>query len=414
MTLEEGIVSTNLAASRPKRRNAAIEFWRFFASVIILGYHISLIFPMLVPDNVVASPWMTGGGEVLFIFTLTSGYFLAAHFHSRMAKVEGYAQRPGMARAWDYLLGRLKGLLPELCVGILLGIVSVAVYQQAAPTTVLAEVVNGLWEFLGVYALGFTAAFGQANGALWFVSALFVCSYLLYFFMCKSEDMTVGLFAPVVFFLFEGWWCKTGIRASQQAFSTAGGQFYANNMAVNGSGAATAALGVNNGLIFVLVGMCGGILLYYAVRALKKVEFSAGAKGLLGVLYAALSIVLITYMVNPTWYVGILGEAGLARMTVHLFVFVLIGLTLLHVDPVSQAIDHEALAPVLSYLGKISMYIYIVHQPMIYFAIVAMGRGQYGFEQLFPPVFAASLVLSVLMQFIKDRRAAARTARAAA
>lgn len=398
-------MTSGIAATGAKR-NTAIELWRFFASVIILGYHISVIFPMLTGGKIAASNWLAGGGEVLFIFTLTSGYFLISHFKGKAAREDGYAALSCSGRAWDYLKGRLKALLPVLAVGVALGIVSVAVYQMADPATIAYQVVNGLWEFLGCYALGFTAAFGQANGALWFISALFACSYLLYFMLCKNEDLTVGIFAPVVFFVLEGWWCKTGIRASQQAWSTVGSIYYANNMAVNGSGESVGVMGVNNGLVFVLVGMCGGMMLYYAVERLKKVDFSAGARALMSVVYAVVAAVLCAYMINPTWF----GSVGLDRMTVHLLCIVLIGLTMLQKDAVSQALNSDKVSGALSYLGGISLYVYMVHQPMIYFSVVLLGRdGTYSFNELFLPVLIASLVLSVVIKLLMDRNKKAKS-----
>lgn len=224
----------------------------------------------------------------------------------------------------------------------------------------------------------------------------------------------MGIIAPAVFFVFEGWWCKMGIRASQQAWSTIGSVYTASTMSVNGTAdesTTTAMLGLNNGLIFVLVGMCGGMLLYFAVEELKKIDFSKTARILMGVLYAVISVVLIAYMINPSWF----GDFELERMTIHLFCIVLIGMTLLQADPVSQALNCDALSGILSYLGSISLCIYMVHQPIIYLAIVVMGRdGTYSFGQLFPIVIVLSIALSVLLKFLMDKHAASKAAKAQA
>jgi peptidoglycan/LPS O-acetylase OafA/YrhL len=382
------------------RRNTALEFWRVFASIIIVGYHLSFIFPMsLLPDTIQSSTWLTGGGEVLFIFTLTAGYFMMAAFNSKKNKIEGYCDRSCASRAWEYLASRLSALLPWLVIGAGAGIIAVSLWNQASPAVVANQVINGLWEFLGCYSLGFTAAFSQANGAMWFVSGLFVCSYLLYFMLCRNADLTVGLFAPAVFFVMEGWWCKMGIRASQQAWSTIGSVYYANNMAVNGSAAETGIVGLNNGLIFVLVGLCGGMMMYYAVERLKKVEFSATARALMTILYAVLSVVMIAYCINPAWFTVI----TLDRMTVHLLCIVLIGMTLLQADAISRALNCEALAGILGYLGSISLQIYLIHMPMTYFIVMIMGRNNtYTFGQLFPFVIIASIAAAALLKFLMD------------
>ena len=385
--------------SAAKRRNTAIEFWRFIVSIFITGYHISFIFPMVMPDDVVASPWMTNG-ETLFIFTLTSGYFLMAHFKSRQ-KNEGFAEQSAASRAWSYLKGRLDALLPVLILGVFMGLVSCAIYYKSDIVTVLNSFVNGLWEYLGTYALGFTAAYGQANGALWFISALFVCSYLLYYALCVNEDRTVGLLVPVLFFGLEGWWCKTGIRASQQAWSTIGSIWYANNMAVNGAGGDVAIFGANNGLIFVMVGMCGVILIWEAINALQKHEFTAKERTCLTILNVIVSLVLLFDMINPTWFSGF----PLERMTVHLLCCILIFLTLLNKDGLTALLNNDACANVFQYLGSISMYVYMVHQPVIYVMVAIMGYGKnLSFNQLFLPVTAVSLVLSVIIKKVMDSR----------
>ena len=93
-------------------------------------------------------------------------------------------------RAWEYLAGRLKALLPVLALGIILGVIAMALFNHATLGTALLSVLNGLWEFLGLYSAGFPAAFSQANGAMWFISGLLICSYFLYFLLCKNEDKT--------------------------------------------------------------------------------------------------------------------------------------------------------------------------------------------------------------------------------
>lgn len=389
------------------RRNTAIEIWRFVVSVFITGYHISFIFPMLMPDDVVASTWMANG-ETLFIFTLTSGYFLMAHFKSRQRDPE-FALASSTGRAWVYLKGRLVRLLPVLMLGVFLGLVSNAVYYGSDIVTVLNSFVNGLWEYFGTYALGFEAAYGQANGALWFISALFVCSYILYYALCKNEDVTVGVIVPVIFFVLEGWWCKTGIRASQQAWTTFGQIWYANNMAVNGSGDTVASFGLNNGLVFVLVGMCGGIMIWKAIDALKDKAFSKGAVAALTCLNVAVSVVLFTNMLNPGWYSGF----TLNRMTVHLLCICLIFLTLLNRDKLTALLNNVHCAKAFSYLGSLSLYIYMVHQPIIYFAVTIMGRGKgLSFNELFLPVAVISILLSMLIKAVMDRVTGAKKAKA--
>ena len=381
-----------------KKKNSVIEIWRFFFAIAIVGYHIGVIFPMAyIPDRMIASNWMAGAGEVLFVFTLTSGYFMMVHF-KRKKEEKDFTQRSAGARAFEYFWGRVKGLLPVLILGIVLGIAAYSFYYSASITDILKNVVNGLWEFLGFYSLGFTAAFGQSNGALWFISALIICSFILYFLLCYKEDLTTGLLVPFIFFFFEGWWCKTGIRASQAAFSTIGGNFYPSASSVSGSSSTAGMLGFNNGLLFVLVGLCGGILLYFAVKKLREKNFSSVQKVLLSILYLVCATVLVVYTINPT----LLGDVSLDRMTVHLLCIVVVGLTLLEKDFISEWLDNRATSKLFNYLGSLSLYIYMLHIPIVYLLVKLFDQTSYTWASVFWPVTIISIGLSVLTKYIMD------------
>lgn len=388
----------NVEAKTPKKKNSAIEIWRFFFAIAIVGYHIGVIFPMAyIPDLMVASNWMAGAGEVLFVFTLTSGYFMMVHF-KRKQEDKDYAKRSSGSRAWEYFWGRVKGLLPVLILGIVLGIAAYAFYYSASFTDILDNVLNGLWEFLGFYSLGFTAAFGQSNGALWFISALIICSFILYFLLCYKEDLTTGLLVPFIFFFFEGWWCKTGIRASQAAFSTIGGNFYPSASSVSGSSSTAGMLGFNNGLLFVLVGLCGGILLYFLVRKLREKKFSSFQKVLLSIFYLVCAVLLVVYTINPT----LLGDISFDRMTVHLLCIIVVGLTLLEKDFISEWLNNNTTSKLFNYLGSLSLYIYMLHIPIVYLLVKLFDQASYSWASVFWPVTIISIALSILTKYLMD------------
>lgn len=381
-----------------KKKNSAIEIWRFFFAIAIVGYHIGVIFPMAyIPDKMVASNWMAGAGEVLFVFTLTSGYFMMSHFKRKKEDKED-TKKTASTKAWEYFWSRVKGLIPVLILGIILGIISYSYYYSASITDILKNVINGLWEFLGFYSLGFTAAFGQSNGALWFISALIICSFILYFLLCYKEELTVGLLVPFIFFFFEGWWCKTGIRASQVAFSTIGGNYYPAASSVSGSSSTAGMLGFNNGLLFVLVGLCGGILIYFLVNKLKEKNFSKTQKILLSIFNLICAIALVTYTINPTAF----GDITFDRMTVHLLCMIVVTLTLLQKDYIAEGLNSTLTSKVFNYLGSLSLYVYMLHIPIVYFLVKLFGQVSYSWASIFWPVSIISVLLSVLTKYIFD------------
>lgn len=396
---------------KQKKRNVAIEFWRFFFAIAIMGYHIGTIYaPRTLVGIVEASTTMAGAGEILFVFTLTSGYFLVKHF-KRLQKEPEYQKESAAKRAWDYLAGRLKALLPVLALGIILGVVSQALFLKASLGTALLSVLNGLWEFLGLYSAGFPAAFSQANGAMWFISSLLLCSYFLYFLLCKNEEQTVGLTVPGLFVFLGGWWYWNGTRASQAGWSTFGVQ-NATNKAVIGTPVTDAVFGINNGLLFVLTGMCGGILLYYAIEGLRKHKFTEAQKVLLTILYLAVAGLLVVYTIKPelvagTYMITNNNTGGtLTRSAVHLLCILLVGLTLLGEDAISKLLNNKYTAGLFGYLGGASLYIYMLHCPFIFIYCVVRGMTPavpYTFGEVYLAVTVISIVLGAVVKYFMDK-----------
>ena len=390
-----------------KRRNSAIEFWRFFFAIAITGYHIAFIFPMMYVNGstgyyLQSSNWMKGAGEILFVFTLTAGYFLVKHF-KRLQSDPEYKKKSASSRAFEYLWARVKALIPVLILGILLGIFAYSAFKGITIVEVIREAVNGIWEFFGLYIAGFSAstAAGQPNGALWFISALLICSYFLYWLICKNEDLLSGFIAPFLFVFLGGWWSLTGTRAAQTGWSTIGAQVLANNATSGTASTGTAFIGFNNGLLFVLLGMCGGILIYYLVQKLKEKKFGPTAKTLLTFLYIIVAGLLVWYTVYPSTFFEF------ERWTVHLLCIVLVALTLLKVDGISKVLDNKATAGILNYLGGSALYIYMIHIPIVYMVLMVLGKNTvttaYTWAQIFWPVAIISTIVGLFLKYIMDK-----------
>ena len=407
-------------AQKKSERNHAIEFWRFFFAIAILGYHIGTILaPRTMAGIIESATWMAGAGEILFVFTLTAGYFLVKHFKRLQANPE-YAARKASGRAWEYLWGRIKALLPVLALGIILGVISVAIFQESSFAVAINSVFNGLWEFLGLYSAGYPAAYSQANGAMWFISGLLICSYIIYWAMCKNEDLFAGFIAPFLFVFLGGWWAWNGTRASQAAFSTFGEQ-YSTNPSVTGSAVSTGVIGFNNGLLFVLIGMCGGVLIYYAVEKLKKLKYNVTAKVFLTILYLIVAVLIVMFTIQPEWLAGeyiinnsvasgevpsVVTNNWTYRTTIHLLCIILVTLTLLGKDYVTALLNNKYTAKVLDYLGGSALYIYMLHMPFIYFYVEIRGKAPatpYSWAEVFWVVTAISVVLGCVVKYLMDK-----------
>ena len=394
---------------KTSKRNVAIELWRFLIAVAIIGFHVGFIIARtcdgtngfyMIPE----AKWFFGSSEVLLIFTLTAGYFMTAHYEKR-ALNSSYTEMSASKRAWEYTFARIKVLLPILVIGYLLGIAFCTkfYYPSYNLQQILTMTVNSAWEFLGFHAAGLRSGgneFFNLNGPLWFISAIFIVGYFLYWIMCKNKELLRGFIAPFGFIFFAGWWSFTGTRASQTAWSTLGLQTTSTNGMGGAATDATATLGFNNGLVFVMIGMLGGIIIYYLVQELKKYKFSDMGKGLLTVLNLVCSGLLLWYTVyQPTYF-------NLERWTVALLIIVVITLSLLNSDYLTKLLNNKYTNKLFGYLGSISLHIYMLHYPIAIFVISMLGKNTkataYTFWQVFVPTAIITVVLSVILnEFIK-------------
>lgn len=386
-----------------KRRNSAIELWRFMIAVAIVGFHIGFIIANTCNGSngyyLESSNWFFGSSEVLWIFTITAGYFMVSHYKKRVSNKE-YRERSASSKAWEYTWTRIKALLPVLIIGYIFGVLICTsfYYPDYNFQQVCTMVVNSLWEFLGFHAAGLRSLgneFFNLNGPLWFISAIIIVGYFLYWGLCKNEDFMSGIIAPFVFIFLGGWWCFTDTRASQTAWSTLGLQTASTNGTGGSATNATAILGFNNGLLFVLMGMLAGIMLYYFIEKIKDRKFSPMATNALTLLYFVSGGLLLWYTIYPsTWF-------HLERWTVSLLCIIVIGLTLLNKDKITALLNNKYTSKLFNYLGSISLHIYMLHYPIAIFILKMLGPNTadttYSFWRVFIPTILLTIILSVIL-----------------
>ena len=85
-----------------KKKNVAIELWRFLIAIAIIGFHVGWIIARTCDGSngfwMQSSNWFFGSSEVLLIFTVTAGFFMAAHFTKRKGDA-AYMARSASSRA---------------------------------------------------------------------------------------------------------------------------------------------------------------------------------------------------------------------------------------------------------------------------------------------------------------------------
>ena len=390
-----------------KKRNVAIEIWRFFAAFAIVGFHVGWIIARscngsngywMTPTNT----WFFGSSEILLLFTITAGYFMVSHF-KRRSKDPKYNERSAMSRAGEYTWTRIRALLPVLILGYVLGVIICTkfFYPDYGIQEVFVMLFNSIWEFLGFHAVGLRSLGGEffnLNGTLWFISAMIIVGYFIYWGLCKDEDKMSGFIAPLLTIFFAGWWSFTDTRAAQTAWSTLGFQTASINGMGGSASAATPTIGFNNGLVFVMIGMLIGVILYYLIEKLKaKGEKTSMGLTILNVVITALLVWYIVY--QPTWF-------KLERWPVAFLCIMVVGLSLLNRDGLTKALNNDVTSKVFAYLGGLSLYVYMLHYPVAIFVLRLMGpnsaEAPYTFWQIFIPTVLISVVLSILVKYVME------------
>ena len=390
-----------------KKRNVAIEFWRFFTAIAIVGFHVGWIIARscngsngywMTPTNT----WFFGSSEVLLLFTITAGYFMVSHY-KKLAKDPKYKERSAMSRAGEYTWTRIKGLLPVLILGYILGVIICTnfFYPEYNIQQIFAMLFNSVWEFLGFHSVGLRSLGGEffnLNGPLWFISAMIIVGYFIYWGLCKNEEVTSGFVAPFVTIFLAGWWSFTDTRAAQTAWSTLGAQLASTNGMGGSATGATATIGFNNGLIFVMLGMFIGVMLYYIISKLKEHDFKSD--WCLTVLNIASSILLAWYIIyQPTWF-------KLERWPVAFLCIMVVGLSLLNKDKLTKVLNNDVTNGALSYLGGLSLYVYMLHYPVAIFIIKTLGKNTaanpYTFWQIFIPCVILSVIVSIIVKWVME------------
>ena len=392
-----------------KKKNVAIEFWRAFTAVAIIGFHVGWIIARSCNGSLgywmQTSNWFFGSSETLMIFTLTAGYFMMAH-HKKLSNRPEYNERSATSRAWEYTWSRIRGLLPVLILGYLIGVVvsTAFYYPEYGFQDYCVMILNSVWEFLGFHAAGLrntTGNFFNTNGVLWFISAMIIGGYFLYWGLCKNEDLTAGFIAPFGFIFFAGWWCFTGTRAAQTAWSTFGLQTASTNGMGGSATDATATLGFNNGFIFVMIGMFGGIILHQLISLAKKHELKAGTRLFLTVINVFFSVLLAWYIIyQPTYF-------KLQRWTVGFMQILVVGLSLYNQDGLTSLLNNDLTSKLFETLGGISLYIYMLHYPVAIGVLRVLGKNTeqtiYSFWKVFVPTVIVTIALSFVTKAVMEK-----------
>ena len=333
-----------------KKMNYAVEFWRFVSCMIFILVHVYIVYPTVYWHE---APWVKiingqphvmfkGSLDVIIIFYLITGFFLMkTHVKNKNARSDK-EKTTASGEAGKYLAKRIKTFYPAFLICLLFGLVLTNLYNDIPVNQWLKVAVDSLWEWGGCVLSGLgigNNVYGLMpeshmlmNGPLWFISCLLIVGYIIYFLLEKCEDWFIGILAPIGFIFVYGYFHLNGISGMWYTF-------------IGKSSFSTAFLQA-----LVCIGM--GCVFYVWVDKLKNHKFGTGSKVFLTIANVLASAIVVYHMIWGTSF---------TFATINGLCAIVVFLVLLNQDYLTQLLDY----PIWKYPGKLALYIYMLHYPII-------------------------------------------------
>lgn len=170
--------------------NYGIEFWRFIFTCIVCLLHFETVY-LGGGNNIFASGYL--GVEFFFIL---SGFFMMKHaLHHDDTAIR-------------YITDRIKRLYPPIIIAYCILIINFSIQSKWNVFEIIDEVYAHIWEFLLLTSTGITWEFW--NFATWYISALLIVSYFIYWLIKKDEKCFSEFIAPLLIFAIYSWYAIQG------------------------------------------------------------------------------------------------------------------------------------------------------------------------------------------------------------
>lgn len=382
------------AIAKPKKqRNYAVDFWRFFATLAVFWGHYQLNYRFTFMQD---HSWNAEGilfteGNILGVFLIFTGFFMMKSYEGK--KRRGLTNKPARTQAVDYLKTRYLGLWPALFLGVVIGFV-VNVFAEydghsmgnliytngesfGGIADVMYNLLSSILQFAGLDATGILGQLGISfawNIPLWYISAIFVGGYFLYYLLAKNEDIFTGFIAPFIVVSFAAVWClNEGLEMNDRRVLFCGI--------------------VENALAFGVWGMCIGVVCYKPYERLRTMVLTNKGKTILTIVHLFFFCTLVYWeVVGNTW-------RGTAEMFIDIWAVITCAFAIANQDYLtSKVLNHK----IFSTLGEYSLYFFICHMPVLelfnkYYPMVPTANDYYSSLAI---AFAITAVAGLVAMFI--------------
>lgn len=350
-----------------EKKNVTIELWKFIIVISIIGFNIGYVLKNSCNGFYIKqSMWFLGTYHAFIIIPIIIGYLLVNHYKNSKKELIKSPSKKSI----EFIMSVIKKVLPLMIISYLMSIfIGVKFYYPSYNfVDILSMIINNIWSFLGFASIGLSSLnqeFYYLNYPLLIISSIIVVSYFIYYILCKNEELSVGFIIPILLIIF-----STLFRSL-----------------------------LNNITIFTIYGMFIGVILYYIVDKLKSVRLTKKKKIILTVINAVCSSLLIWYIVyRPTIF-------NLEFNTIMLLSIIIVGITFLEKDYFTTLINNDySTKVVFTYLGELSLYIYIIHYPIAVLILRILGPNSlssvYSMFEIYVPTLVITIVLSAFVKNI--------------
>ena len=170
----------------PLASNAEIDFMKLIASITIVFHH------SIYATNTESSRIWTGGYMSVAFFFCISGYLM-----SRSAFRAGPCSQSELGRETvKFMLRKIKNILPWYLFAWISSYIILCAYYGFDLRTQAKMLGESLFPTLLVYMAGFDGF--EVVGAVWYLSAMYLCMPVIYVFLRTKKDLFVWVAAPLL------------------------------------------------------------------------------------------------------------------------------------------------------------------------------------------------------------------------
>lgn len=349
-------------AKKLNEKNNTIEFWRFVFTIWICLLHFD--------EGYAGRYYFSSGGYLgVDFFFILAGFLMMQH-----AMKQNQSEKASLC-AGKYFVSRIDRLYPQYIFSFFIMFLVTSVFvNKMGFLQMLKSLYSAKWEILMMQYSGL-AGITVLNIPTWYISALIISSYFIYYLISRWEDVFNGFLAPI------------GVILIYAYISRVGGSLdYTQQYAGFILGA----------LLRAAAGLCLGCICYRVCEYLKNKPITLN-KTILNIV--ELAVVLLIFR--------ILCFQGRTQEDFFILVLfsVLIIFSFLQITFLSRLLNGK----VSGILGGISYAVFCNH--FLFRILIPQFLPNIGYFNALPFFLTVSILYSFLTQFLIDRWRASRSRR---